>query len=383
MKSTVKKKVCSIKVKDKMADEKMCIVPFTKAEYSLIPLLEKRYEISALIAPLGIGVEGQDIAVLQNREKTNYRFSNMLEKGISESDIVIVSDIPKDNKSLYAFMTRALRYAAENGKVINCFSTLSSEVIASIDEACRISGGHLNLFSKTETPAEYSEYMSLFSFPIPVLYVAEMIPGCDGYSVFLSLANEFQKDGKKVLAISDDIYNCLLGYEAISWDCDIPLEKKCLAINNMVRDLYQKKKPDVILIRLPFPMYKFDNKKVFDFGLSAYCITAAIPGDGCIMCSLFGFSQFQFWQDLNSGISSKFGFPIEAIHYSNKILDTSLIAEETLVCIPISEVAIALEDVRKQNDFSIPIYDLLNHIDMNAFYNHFKAENFDMKYGVI
>lgn len=363
--------------------EKLCIVPFTKAEYPLIPLLEKQYEISALIAPLGIGVEGQDIAVLHNRAKTNYKFSNMLEKGLSESEVVMISDVPKDNKSLYAFMTKALQLAAEKGKTIHCFSELSNETITSIQETCRVSGGHLDYYNKPETSTEDMEHLPLFSFPVPVLYVAEMIPGCDGYNVFLSLADQFQKDGKTVLAISSDKYNTLLGYECVCWDNNIPLEKKCFAINNMVRDLYQQKKPDLILIRLPYPMYKFDRTKVFDLGLTASCITASIPGDGCILCSLFGFSQFSFWQKMNAGVSSKFGFPVEAIHYSNKILDTKLTSQENLVCIPSSEVTAAVSDIREQNDFSIPVYDLLDQVDLSAFCSQFQSENLDMKYGVI
>lgn len=363
--------------------EKLCIAPFTKAEYPLIPLLEKRYEISALIAPLGIGIEGQDIAVLHNRAKTNFKFSNIIENGLCESDIVIISDIPKKNESLYAFMTKALRLAAEKGKIIHCFSALSSEAITSINEICRVSGGHLNLFSEPKITVKNLEYMSLFTFPIPVLYVAEMIPGCDGYSVFLSLAERFQEEGKSILAISDDKYNTLLGYESVCWNNDIPLEKKCFAINNMVYDLYQQKKPDMILIKLPLPMYKFDNKKVFDLGLTAHCVTASIPGDGCIICSLFGFSQFAFWQKMNSGISSKFGFPIEAIHYSNKILDSKLTSQENLVCIPSTETAVVIGDIRGRGDFSIPVYDLLDQTDINSFCKKFVLESFDMKYGVI
>ncbi len=363
--------------------KKLCIVPFTKTEYPLIPLLEKRYEISALIAPLGIGAEGQDIAVLHNRAKTNYRFSNMLENGICESAVVMISDVSKDNKSLYAFMTKALKLAAEKGKIIHCFSALSGEAIISINDICKVSGGYLHYYSKPKTSAENMEYMSLFVFPVPVLYVAEMVPGCDGYSVFLSLAEKFQEDGKSILAISDDKYNTLLGYERVCWDNDVPLEKKCFAINNMVRDLYQQEKPEMILIRLPYPMYKFDNKKVFDLGLTAHCITASLPGDGCIMCSLFGFSQFSFWEKMDSAISSKFGFSIEAIHYSNKILDTKLTSQENLVCIPSSEVTAAVGDIRDQGDFSIPIYNLLEQTDINTFCNQFGSENFDMRYGVI
>lgn len=40
--------------------KKICIVPFTKNEYSLIEFLPPEYVITSLITPMGIGIEGQD-----------------------------------------------------------------------------------------------------------------------------------------------------------------------------------------------------------------------------------------------------------------------------------------------------------------------------------
>ena len=41
--------------------KKICIVPFTKNEYSLIEFLPPEYVITSLITPMGIGIEGQDM----------------------------------------------------------------------------------------------------------------------------------------------------------------------------------------------------------------------------------------------------------------------------------------------------------------------------------
>lgn len=46
--------------------KKICIVPFTKNEYSLIEFLPPEYVITSLITPMGIGIEGQDISVMRN-----------------------------------------------------------------------------------------------------------------------------------------------------------------------------------------------------------------------------------------------------------------------------------------------------------------------------
>ncbi len=363
--------------------KKICIVPFTKTEYPLLSGLEDCFDISALISPRGIGREGQNVCVLHNRKETKYHFTNSIGNGIHASDIVLISDVPPENQSLYSFMLEALHFSANNGKIIYCCSSLSKEEINAIKMICKKSNSHFYYIDEqiaARGQFDTGGYLP-YSFCVPVFYVSEMIPGCDGYDVFLALAKAFQDDGKSVLALSSDKYNHVLGYEYVSWDSNLPLERVPFSINHLVHTLVNEKKPDVILIRLPLPMMKYDEQKVFDFGLTAHCISSAVPGDGCVLCGLFETPSARFWESINKGVSAKFGFPILAAHLSNKILDSSLDNEMNLTCVSDTDVKSLLQGV--QPEMPVPVFDFLNSKCLIEFYKMLKANFFDLRFGVI
>lgn len=79
--------------------KKICIVPFTKNEYSLIEFLPPEYVITSLITPMGIGIEGQDISVMRNSSDIGYQFTNSITNGINNADTIIVANIEITEKS--------------------------------------------------------------------------------------------------------------------------------------------------------------------------------------------------------------------------------------------------------------------------------------------
>lgn len=58
----------------------------------------------------------------------------------------------------------------------------------------------------------------MYEFKIPVLYVSELIPDSNGYSVFLNLISMFKKDKIEVLAISSDTYNVLINQTVLKFE---------------------------------------------------------------------------------------------------------------------------------------------------------------------
>mgnify|MGYP006916053421 CR=1 FL=1 len=360
--------------------KKLCIVPYTKAEYSLLPFLEEEYVISALITPSGIGLEGQDISVLLNREPTKYAMTNMLEEGIGKSDVVLVSDVCCDNLSLYKYMKEALSLAIKMEKDIICCSELTSSEKKMFSSQCRRNGKHWHYVPRANH--EFLPWGSeLYTIIPPVLYIAEMIPGCDGYEVFLSLVKALEMIGKRVLAISNDKYNNLLGLDCLDWDFGVPLDRKCVTLNNAVHSIVEEKAADIVIVRLPYPLIKYDEKHPFDLGIMADYITNALPGSACIFCTLAGFEERSFWDGINSAIRSRFGFPIIAIHLSNKILDSTVSSDLNTVCIPHIDIQSFLSKMK--NETSIPTYDLTQETDIISLSQSIADNYINLRYGVI
>ena len=363
--------------------KKISIAPFTIREYSLIEHLESRYSIHSLISPKGIGLENQDISILKNESKKGYRFTNSIESGIKGADIVIISEVSKKDFSLYQFAIAALTYAVELGKEIYCFLDLNNAdtQLDDIVRDCEMSNAKCHFYSGSIHISEkLLGNLELYKFNVPVLYVHEMVPNCDGYYVFLKLALQFRNAGKRVLAISEDKYNSLFGLTYANLDSRSYLSEQVFHLNRLVYNLYKASYPNIILIRLSNPILKYDDKNFFDCGLMAYAMAQAVPGDGSVYCSLSGSPGRDFWDGLSDSISAKFGYPILAVHISNCIMDPSSNDAGCVVHLPsdVDQVSIPMYQSR-----SCKFYRLKNQDEFEDAFRMINDEFFNLPYGVI
>lgn len=148
--------------------KKLCIAPFTEEIYPLIDYLKNIYIIEALAAPMGIGVEGEDVSVLRNTKSTGFCFTNLLEKAIYRSDVVIIPNISKVQKSLRRYAWDALQLSAQNGKEILCFLELSDLEIETIQQISLRNDGKLMLNQPEECDVNFTEALRLNQISIIV-----------------------------------------------------------------------------------------------------------------------------------------------------------------------------------------------------------------------
>lgn len=361
----------------------LCIVPFTQQSFFLLNALKDQSDSISLVAPTGIGSSDQDVSILRNTDPVGHCFNNSVEEGVSSSDIVIIPYVSENDKSLYAFTKNALHVAANAGKEIKCFTNLPSNEKSLLHTICGRNGGNICFFNDLEKVfAEKYNSLQLYSFDVPVLFVAETIPDCDGYDVFLSLALRLQRDGKRVLAISEDVYNVLFGFHAICFDVGVPLHAQVAQINRIIYQFAHEEHPDIILIRLPYPMMKYDDRSPFDGGASAFVISQAVPADGCILCSHAGISfDRSFWDELTNSVHTKFGVPIVAVHTSNRMLDRTSDESMASLRIPVTEVELSHKGI--SNECIPPLYNLLHFADMQIFIERISSDFLNLPYGVI
>ncbi len=361
----------------------ICIVPFTKKEYALADNLSRTYSSMSFVSPKGVGMMGEDISIMKNTYKTGYRFTNLISDGVVHSDAVLITDIKKEQKSLYAFALRALRESIAAGKEIICFLELDDNELNLYQGQCREKDIAYYFYRNPSQDdyAESDEEEEFRSFHIPVIYISEMIPDCEGYDVFLKLVNQLQSDGKRVLAISQDAYNILVEQVHMTFWSKTDSRKMVYRINHAVYDLIRSKRPDILVIRLPEPMMKYDDENTYDFGLTAFLLAQAIPGDGCIFCTYAGTPPVDFWSSLNRSVMYKFGYPIYGVHVSNQIIDTTEDRWISAFYIPVSEVEQELNIFNQHNDFGF--YHLLKQEEFDRLYETLNNELFEIPYGVV
>lgn len=359
--------------------KRLCIIPFTNAEYSLINHLTSNYEITALISPKGIGNFGMDIGHFRNQNDQGYKITNSIDK-ISDCDTVLISDVSMENKTLYLYAIKAIETAIACQKEILCFLRLSCEDSEKYNAECVSKGLYFREFN-TNTADEIQLDRKIHKITAPVIYIGEAIHGCRGYDVFLDVINRMRMDGKRVLGISEDSYNELFSIKTLRfWKGTNPRDA-AYRINKIVYDLFKENKSDIIVIKLSEPMIKYDEDNPYDFGLSAYLMSQAVPGDGCVYCAYIGTPYTGFWNTLNDNFLSKFGYPLIAVDVSNQIIDKTSPVGVPMVYINQNKAYDEVVLLNKCNQ--LPFYVLSDSRQFESFYQKELNNFFDIPYGVI
>lgn len=362
--------------------KKLCIVPFTAREIPLLDLLKKQYSIESLVSPKGIGLDGEDVSVLINCQKIGSSITNEVNQSIKRCDTVIVTEVEKEMMSFRTYALTALRCAIDEGKEVYCYLDLEDNEKKEMEQLCKDSGAKLIINSDNEIEAfEDEENLNLFKFETPILYFCEEVPDCDGYSVFLKLTQQLQDRGKSVLAVSSDRYNELIGQKYLNFDAKASITSQLYRINFFVHDLEQRNHPDIIFIKLPYPLMRYNDENVFDCGVSAFLTAQAVPGDGCIYCSHAAPLTVDVWDTYSRSILTKFGYPIVAVHISNRLIDNSGNDSLGVVRIPQQEILKRLDGLKYST--TIPFYHLLINEQIEELGEYIISEFLDLPYGVI
>ena len=361
---------------------KLTICPFTKREYALINYLSDSFSIQHVLSPKGIGIEHDDIAYLRFVPNTGITFCNSIESGVKDSDVVLISDIDVTQDKLYGFAKEAMRYAAMEKKDIISFLSIDKKEQMEIRELCAKHGTTYNSYeSHLMAHSNLSSIGRLEKFDVPILYIAELFPGCESYDLFLSICCYLRRQGYNILGISEDIYNSLFNLSYFKFNSDLNPAELIFRINNAIHKMEKALHPDLIVIRFPHPVMKYNEETPFDCGASAYIISQAAPGDAGIITVPSGFSSPQFWDQFTESYHTKFGYPIIGVQVSNQICDS-------VAGLPATLIHISLDGVIKQNHlmnqrFQVPFFNIYEDDLKKSLFDKIISEYIQMPYGVI
>ena len=357
--------------------KKLCIVPFTDKEYPLVLPLTEKYEITA-IAPRGIIKQGTDIAYLKNRPPMHIIAHQYSKQAIINSDIVLISDVSQYDSALLSMAQEALSVALTSDKEIWCFldqSLVSPSQRRSIHHAKKqpICPNSINLEGTAG---------KLRKIPIPVVIVYELLPKCDGYDILLKLTNELMKAGKRVSTVSEDAYNSIFSqYTAKFWQENYSSEALVLRLNKMFSDLIARDNSEILLVKLPLPIMKYDDEHPFDAGLTSYLVSQSLPDSMAICCSYLGTPLSGFWDSVYDNMRAKFGMETIGVHVSNQIIDQADLQEISKLFVSPTRVHGEIEMLNKQNNVSF--YNMLSDSDFYEFFTMLYNELFIYENGVV
>lgn len=337
----------------------VCVVPFSTGDIPIIISLSEfipEYTISSIVTPAGLGLEGKDIGVIENREGCGYIVTSNLEDSIRSCDIVLI--LEKDTSSpLYDYAIMAIEEAIHQKKDILCLLELNKKVEREFMKICDEMNIRFRYFYQNKlSSSSIKDITDSFYQPYaPVIFVGELAENIQGYEVFCNLVKMCKAQGIKVSAIGHERANALFNLHSINFSkAKGELDNCVYKINKYIKKIEETEKPEIIIIRLPKPMIKFDEDIRYDFGLSAYLVSQAIPASFFIVCSPYGFFSDKFWEPLSNNFQAKFGYGIDAIHISNKVIDHADMAntdELSFVNMPLWQANKAIEQVSKESRY--------------------------------
>lgn len=292
--------------------KRVCAVPFSAEDIPVIlnaKTLLDGYAVHTVVTPKGIGIDGRDIGHIENRAPLGFTASSDMETGIQQCEAtLILGRVFQD--PLYVFAVKALEYAITQKKIIFCLLRLSEEEKEKYAKAAMEHGASLWFARQDALPPDvYVETSEMLYKPhANVVFIGELVEKTQGYEVFCNLLSACKRAGLKATGISAEPATALFGHHMIDLSqMEGNPAGHVFRVNQYIRELEKQEHPELILIHLSKPMMRFDERVLYDLGVSAYMISQAVTPGYMIICSPFGFFEDAFWKPISESFEVKFG----------------------------------------------------------------------------
>lgn len=306
-----------------MSKKKVSIVPFTKRDYSLLEIMKglDEYEITSIISPNGVSFSDIDVSYLENRIAMGLKCSVNLDSMLN-TDVVFITKAEM-NTALYRYALEAIKIALEANIGIVCFMELEQSFYLSTVKNCEI--------KKIDFVYAYDDFtyekntridLEIYRPQIPIVAIGELSDNVDGDEVFFKVVNTYENQGYRVFGISNSIYSILkknlkkLPRSVDKSNVDVVYEYSQFLKNEIFR-----RKPNIIVFQFPFPMLSYSENISYDFGISSYILSKVIFPSCFICCGTYGQLMDSFWDDIEKNFFARYGFGIDVVHISNKVID--------------------------------------------------------------
>ncbi len=317
--------------------------------------------IKRVVSLQGFRCDGKDAGLLFNKPEMGIAVTENIEEAIGECDCLIVADGTYLER-LRPVIIQNIQLTLQMGKEVICTMKLTD------DELVYIKGIENHTHTRFSYCPEYltmdelkpNRTKKLYSPQAPVIFISEAFSGLDAFEITLGLTSYLKQEGYRTVTIAEKSLGGLLNIKStpeFMWGCKMDDNDKVYALNQYIKQIEQKEKPDIIVIQLPGAIMKFNDKLTEGFGIVPYLIALAVQADYMIFCSSFDTIEPIYFERLSERFKYQIGIGIDAIHVSNVMVDAAASTEaDRLSIIHIEQNRVDKEVVKLMQKWDIPTY---------------------------
>nr|WP_162990789.1 hypothetical protein [Maliibacterium massiliense] len=224
----------------------------------------------------------------------------------SNNDILLVGDITAFQTNKYPdYIRRAKDRGKQVWKAPTYLQASDPEQLNDVYTLERVIG--TNLYNNT-----------IHRIPVPVLAVMGIDECCDKFALQLSIKEYLDAANFKALFICSNPLGALFDMYTIPlfmFERELSFEQKIFGFNQYVFDLYEKEKPDVVIIGIPGGIMALIEDEYNHFFEMAYLITNAVQFDGGFLNVYYGAKLMDqpTMRNLTDFCQMKFSVPIDFV----------------------------------------------------------------------
>lgn len=304
------------------------IFPFSKEAFSLYWWLidqNDRYSSIELIPPIGFGIEGQDISVIDNRMQIGVTLAKDFRCAIQRIDILFIPEIELNLKAKLKIIDQLVHVTESSMKEIVCLMNLNWEADSMLNSFCNELGIKLVSLGKNDCEEHESmDYHRLYRPRAAVIYIGEMVKGLNADEVVLILSNALINRGiRNVIIGTDSIYEYIpnaIRAEYLASEYKVSEKERITLLNKDIKKLEKQNKPDIIIVRVPGIVLRFNEFMYSNLGITTYILSQMLQPDYFVLCCPFGEFNTAFYELLSQDFMNRYGMSIDFVHMSNRHL---------------------------------------------------------------
>jgi len=292
-------------------------------------LLDKAFQIKALISPLGWGLVGQTF--LLEAEEKELTVVSELESVLNDIDTVFIPSFQVDER-VETLIIKEIVAIVPSVKKIICAAKLSAQNTDNLKNACEKVGCIFENLNLLKSPEQYGlvrqieENPPIESIDAPIVVIAGLWEETDKFEVSLALRKKFCSNDYKVTQIGSR--NCceLFGFHSFPGfmlDSCVDAADKIVYFNRWIGHLVRAEKSDIVIVTIPGAIKNLSDKLTKGFGLLPHIVFQAIIADVLIFCTMYDDGSIEFLQEISTMCKYKFDSPVDFYHMSNILFNLS------------------------------------------------------------
>lgn len=331
--------------------KKMMIYPYSKAyePYIKCPEVLGEYTVVALVSPRGWGYEGD---IVESRQGKKYIVSAEFSENLGLCTCVwftadgrlkmpqellrekLLEAVNAGKEILYT------RYSDDNYKEMK--DLIPKELCIELDTKPR---SLLNLFPDRT-----------YEIDVPVVVVMGTGEDTDKLAVQFILKQKFEEKGYAATIISsrrDGDWDGIYSMPGFVFDHSYSEAEKIIKLNHYIKRIENRDKPDLLIVSVPGAVLPFDGIDHNEFGILAYEMSFAVPGDAAILCMMYSSSFNGNYRKFASDLENRFGYNVIGVHIAATVVDVQEFFEERKLSHVSIERSVVDKKISEINDDTI------------------------------